>query len=80
MNYAPEQGRIHAVIVIKGPKEKLNPEEICRTKCGKKLLLKNMVKDDEELDSMPQCKVCLEASRNQLALPMGWRKIYLREE
>ena len=80
MNYYPEQGRIHAVVVIKGDGEKLEPEEKCRAKCGKMLPFKNLVTSDDELNSLPQCIACLHASKNQLALPPGWRKIYLREE
>lgn len=80
MTYYPEQGRVHVVIIAKGPKEKLNPEETCHTKCGKELSFKNIVKDDDALDSLPKCRVCLDASRNMLALPPGFRKVYLREE
>ncbi|MBI5004963.1 MAG: hypothetical protein HZC04_02180 [Candidatus Lloydbacteria bacterium] len=80
MNYYPEQGRIHAVIVLKGPEEKLDPKEICRTRCGRQLPFENIVKDDEELRSLPQCRICCEASKNQLALAPGWRKMYLREK
>lgn len=80
MNYYPEQGRIHVVLVAKGPKETLDPKEVAVLRCGKQLPFENEVKDDDELDSLPKCRVCLDASRSMLALAPGWRKVFLLEK
>lgn len=77
MTYYPEQGRIHAVIVLE---KNLDSKKVCHTRCGKQLPFGNIVTNDDKLNSLPQCKVCLDASRDQLALAPGFRKIYLREE
>ena len=79
MNYRPEQGRIHAVIIMKGPEEWLDPEDMCRTKCGKMLPFKSRIIDDKDLLALVQCGICLQASKDRLALPHGYRKVYLRE-
>lgn len=75
-----ESKRVHAVIIMKGPVEKLDPDEMHTTTCKRKLPLKNMVKTDEALQSASQCSLCHQALRNYLTLRKEWMIVYLREE
>ncbi|MBI2046095.1 MAG: hypothetical protein HYT28_01565 [Parcubacteria group bacterium] len=76
--YPEEQTRIHAIVLIDGSKD-YDPETVFVTKCGRKILFKNVVKSNEVIKHSLQCNTCYQASRNQLTLPRGWKIIYLHE-